>query len=77
MALYKQAVKDKEKKETQIELSKEQKEEKEMAECTFHPKTYTTEEDLEKLKEESFYEGVPKGFKVLIFGEAKVNDSAL
>lgn len=59
------AKKEKERKEEQAEIAKEEREEKEMAECTFHPKIYTTEEDLEKLKDESFYEGVPKGFKVL------------
>ena len=32
---------------------------------TFQPRIYTREEDVEKLREESFYEGVPTGFKVV------------
>ena len=32
--------------------------------ATFQPKIFTREEDLEKLRDESFYEGVPSGFKV-------------
>ena len=67
MALYKQALEEKEKLKEQAELVKEQREEKELAECTFQPKIYSKEDDLDKMKDESFYEGVPKGFKVFIY----------
>lgn len=62
--MYKKAQKVQNKREQLIAQYKEEKEEKELAECTFQPKIYTRDEDLDKLKDESFYEGVPRGFKV-------------
>ena len=51
--------------EEKIAAHQEEKEEKEMQGVTFHPKIYTKEEDIDKLRDESFYEGVPTGFKVI------------
>lgn len=50
-----------------IEINNIVKAEKEVQGCTFQPNIYTTEKDVEKIREESFYENIPNGFKVFAF----------
>lgn len=65
--MYNYAKHKNEKKEQQAALFKDQKDEKELSECTFQPKLFTKDEDVDRLRDESFYDGVPKGFKVELF----------
>lgn len=45
-------------------MNQEIKDEKEMEGCTFQPVIFTREQDVERLREGSFYEGIPNGYKV-------------
>jgi len=47
-----------------IEINNQIKDEKEVEGCTFQPNIFTNDKDVQKVREESFYEGIPNGFKV-------------
>ena len=56
-------------------MNKALKAEKEIEPCTFQPHFYTKEAAVDKLREESFYDYVPKGFKaslIVIFSDLQV-----